>query len=139
MDQPSPSRGDTSASTNGSTELNAEVENELSTLGARDALVLAAICVPPERPRASRHKLRHALALRLVGARRSMKNLERRGYLEPGWRVDSLGAHCQTTDVGRRVATAVAVIVNVAPAGGPLGVVDFVVRFLLNRRFRLRS
>jgi hypothetical protein len=68
--------------------LSTSVEHELSTLRARDALVLAAICVPPEEPRPPAHKLRQAFLLRLLGARHTMKRLEKRGYLEPGWSVD---------------------------------------------------
>lgn len=88
--------------------MNVEIQRELSMLRARDAVVLAAICVPPERTRSPGHKLRHALILRMIAARSSMKRLERRGYLEPGWHVDYLGAHCQVTDLGTRVAAAVA-------------------------------
>jgi hypothetical protein len=66
-----------------------------------------------------------------------MTRLETRGYLKPGWHVDYLGAHCDVTELGRRVATAVGFIVNVAPSGGRMGSADFVLRLLLNRRLRL--
>jgi hypothetical protein len=60
------------------------VERELATLGARDALILAAICVPPPKPRHPGHRLRHAFLLRLIGVRSAMKRLEKHGYLESG-------------------------------------------------------
>jgi hypothetical protein len=108
------------------------VDRELATLGARDAFILGAICVPPEQPRQPGNKLRHAFLLRLIGVRRAMKRLERRGYLEPGWSVDYLGAHCQVTELGTRVARAVAVAVSVAPGGSNPALY---MRLLLNLQF----
>ena len=110
------------------------VENEMSTLGARDALVLAAICVPPEEPRAPGRRLRQAFLLRLVGARHTMKRREKRGYLEPGWSVDYEGAHCQVTELGTRVARAVAVVMNLAPNEGLASNAGIVVQVVLNRK-----
>ncbi len=118
-------------------ELKSAMERELSTLGARDALVLAGICVPPEQPRASGHKLRHAFLLRLVGARRSMRRLEKRGHLKPGWSVNYEGAHCQVTELGTRTARAVAVIVNLGPGEGKVSNAGVVLRLLLNRRVQM--
>jgi len=40
-----------------------------------------------------------------------MKRLERRGYLEPGWSIDYMGAHFQMTELGKRVAGAAAIVV----------------------------
>ncbi len=102
----------------------------------RDAFVLAAICIPPQRPRAPGHKLRHAVLMRVIGARRRMKLLERRGYLEPGWSVDYLGVHCQVTEIGGRVARAVGAVVALESDGGPAANARLVFRLLLNLRFR---
>jgi hypothetical protein len=114
--------------------LSETVENELSTLGARDAVVLAAICVPPERLRAPGHRLCHAFLLRLIGARHTMKRLEQRGYLEPGWSVDYQGAHCQLTELGTGVARAAAIVLNLAPNEGSLSNVGIIVQVVLNRK-----
>jgi hypothetical protein len=65
-----------------------------------------------------------------------MRRLERRGYLEPGWTVDYIGAHCQVTEAGTRVAKAVAAVVNLAPNEGRAANARVVVDLLLNRSFR---
>jgi hypothetical protein len=83
-----------------------DIDDELGSLREWDAAVLAGLQLTPDQPRAAGHVLRHALLLRLSGIRGAMKRLEHRGYLEPGWSVDSMGAHCQVTDLGKRVAGA---------------------------------
>lgn len=108
------------------------VDKELAKLGTRDALILAAICVPPEQPRPPGHRRRHAFVLRLIGVRRAMRRLEKRGYLLPGWSVDYLGAHCQVTELGTGVARAAAVAASVAPGGSKPALY---LRLLLNLRF----
>jgi hypothetical protein len=40
-----------------------------------------------------------------------MKRLQRRGYLEPGWGIDSAGAHFEMTELGKRVAGGAAIAV----------------------------
>jgi hypothetical protein len=85
-----------------------DIDEELGSLREWDAAVLAGLHLTPDQPRAAGHALRHALLLRFSGIRGAMKRLERRGYLEPGWSVDYIGAHCQVTDLGERVAAAAA-------------------------------
>lgn len=90
--------------------MDVDVDAELGGLRTRDALVLVALETEPEEPREPGHKRRDAALLRVLGIRRSMRRLERRGYLAAGWSVDYLGAHCEFTERGRRVAQAAAAV-----------------------------
>jgi hypothetical protein len=90
-----------------------DLDDELRTLREWDAAVLAGLHLTPDQPRAPGHVLRDALLLRLNGIRGAMERLEHRGYLEPGWSVDYLDAHCQVTDLGKRVAGAASAVVLV--------------------------
>jgi hypothetical protein len=113
------------------------LDTELATLKTRDAYVLAGVCLPPTTPRKAGHRLRHAFLLRLVGARRSMRHLQNRGYLEAGWTLDHLGAHCQLTDVGARVAKAAGVTLSLATLETQIETVGLYVRFILNLPLRV--
>lgn len=88
-----------------------DLDPQLDGLRRRDAFVLAALEHTPETPRAPGRERRHAFVVRSLGIRRSMKRLERRGYLERGWSVDSMGAHFEMTELGKRVAGAAAIVV----------------------------
>jgi hypothetical protein len=113
------------------------VDSELATLRTRDACVLAGICLPPTTPRRPGHRLRHAFLLRLVRARSSMRHLQNRGYLERGWSVDYLGAHCQLTDLGARVAKAAGATLSLATVETQIETVGLYARFILNLPLRV--
>jgi hypothetical protein len=116
--------------------MNAHVENELSKLRARDAVLLVAIFAPTEQPWRPRHKLGRAFVLRAIAVRHTMKRFETRGFVEPGWRVDHRGVHCEVTELGSEVARAVAAILAVTPRGGPVTNAGVVLQVLFNLRFR---
>ncbi len=46
-------------------------------------------------------------AMRLMGVRATLRRLQDRRFVEPGWSLDGLGVHCQSTEAGSRVARAV--------------------------------
>jgi hypothetical protein len=91
--------------------MDADVDSELNGLREWDAYILGGLNITPAQPRAPGHKLRDALLRRVLGIRGSMKRLERRGYLEPGWSLDHMGGHCQLTELGKRVAGPAAAVV----------------------------
>jgi hypothetical protein len=109
------------------------VDKEVRSVGARDAFILVSICVPPEKVRQAGHARRDAFVVRLIGVRSSMRRLERRGYLEPGWSVDDMGAHCDVTERGTAAARALALPVTLAPYDGGLSTAKLLLRMLLNR------
>ena len=87
---------------------NTDIDRELDGMRRIDAAVLRGLLVPPEEPRKP-GRARFQLRYRLSGARGAMKRLERRGYIEPGWKVDhDHGATFQLTELGKRIAPAAA-------------------------------
>jgi hypothetical protein len=110
-----------------------DVDAELSKLRTWDAFVLAAVLTEPDDPRHIGGPLRHALLLRLVGARRSLKRLEHLGYLEPGWSLSRKGAHYDVTELGRRVGTAAAAVIAANNESEALPIA--LVRIRFGRRF----
>lgn len=111
-----------------------DLDGELKGLRQVDAAILASLLVPPDQPRAPGHKLRHALLLRLVGVRGSLRRLERRGYVQPGWIVDYLGVHCQVTELGKRVGGAAAGVLLAGDYGERGSVSMAFLRMRLGRR-----
>jgi hypothetical protein len=85
-----------------------DVDRELDGMRRLDAAVLRGLLVPPAEPRAPGRSA-FQIRSRLTGVRGAMKRLERRGYIEPGWRLDhDRGATFQLTELGKRVAPAAA-------------------------------
>lgn len=113
-----------------------DVDQELRGMRELDAAVLAGLNLAPENPRQPARKLRHAVTLRLAGVRGSLRRLERRGYIEPGWSVDSMGAHCQVTDLGKHVAGAAAAVLLAGSYGDPGATATAWLRMRLGRRLR---
>jgi hypothetical protein len=101
-----------------------------------DAAVLAGLNLPPEKPRPPGQKLRHAMLLRLAGVRGALRRLERRGYIEPGWSVDYMGAHCQLTDLGKHLAGAAAAVLLAGGYGDTGSTASAWLRMRLGRRLR---
>lgn len=88
-----------------------DVDAELDGLRHRDALVLTALEHRPDASAPSIPLGRRLLLIRVLGLRRSMTRLERRGYLRSGWSIDGAGVHFELTELGRRVAGAAAILV----------------------------
>lgn len=85
-----------------------DIDRELDGMRRIDAAVLSRLPVPPEEPRAP-GRLSFRLRSRVFGVRGALKRLQRRGYIEPGWRVDhNHGASVRLTELGKRVAPAAA-------------------------------
>jgi hypothetical protein len=85
-----------------------DIDRELDGMRRIDAAVLRGLLVPPDEPRAP-GRLGFQLRSRVSGARGALRRLQRRGYIEPGWkRAHDRGASFQLTELGKRVAPAAA-------------------------------
>jgi hypothetical protein len=90
------------------TESKIDIDRELEGMRRIDAAVLRGLLVPPDEPRAP-GRLNFQLRSRFSGARGALKRLQRRGYIESGWKLDhDHGTSFQLTELGRRVAPAAA-------------------------------
>ncbi len=133
---PDQSRNVGRAGTTWGEKLTGEIGQELLTVGARDALTLTAISNLLDRPWQPGHpKLAFVLGTRVFGVRRSLKRLEQRGCLEPGWSVDYDDPRYQLTELGARVAREVAIAAKLARYQGRFWNTSVLLRVLLNRRF----
>ncbi|HEY2771652.1 MAG TPA: hypothetical protein VGI87_13845 [Solirubrobacteraceae bacterium] len=89
----------------------ASIDRELDGMRRIDAALLSFLLLSPDLPPVSR--LKFHLRARIFGVHGAMKRLERRGYIEPGWKLDhERGAIFEPTDLGKRVGPVAAMAVE---------------------------
>lgn len=92
---------------------------DLVGLRRRDALVLAALAMKPDRNAPRLRRFMRVLLMRRFRVRGALRRLEARGFIEPGWCIDRHRPHCVVTDEGHRAARAAVVTLALEDFAGP--------------------